>query len=58
MERSEEKLDGNDTTLLRVDFCKCLKQPASKQQFYSYSPPITQTIYSVKQDMLSTVGEV
>ena len=37
----EEKLDGNDTMMLCTVLSKSWKQHHTKQQLYSYLPPIT-----------------
>ena len=42
--RMEKKLDGNNTRMLRALLNKSWKQNPTKQQLYSYLPPIMKTI--------------
>ena len=43
--RMEKKLDGNYTRMLRAILNKSWRQHPTKQQLYSYLPPITKTIH-------------
>ena len=42
--RMEKKLDGNYTRMLQAILNKSWRQHPTKQQLYSYLPPITKTI--------------
>ena len=42
--RMEKKLDGNYTRMLRAILNESWRQHLTKQQLYSYQPPITKTI--------------
>ena len=42
--RTEKKLDGNYTRMLRAILNKSWRQQPTKQQLYGHQPPITETI--------------
>ena len=55
--RTEKKLDGNYTRMLRAILNKSWRQHPTNQQLYAYLPPITKTIKD-EPDMQDTAGEV